>query len=187
MGAADSRKPRGAGHANLLAQSETRGEYVGTIAIFCVCLVLLAAMSIFLPGAILHYFETHDNGNQARPVESNLDAHKLPPEPRLQDNAVGDLRKMQSEEDRILNTYEWVDQKKGVVRIPISRAIDLLAQRGLSGHRAPGKRGKPDKENAPAEAGVVGPARDRGAPSVKGQTNTAQREAGQAKLSGGGE
>jgi mono/diheme cytochrome c family protein len=30
-----------------------------------------------------------------------------------------------------LNGYGWVDQEAGVARIPISRAIDLLAERGL--------------------------------------------------------
>jgi hypothetical protein len=34
-------------------------------------------------------------------------------------------------EDPLLNTYGWVDQKNGIARIPISRAIDILAQRGL--------------------------------------------------------
>ena len=34
-------------------------------------------------------------------------------------------------ENEVLGSYDWVDQKNGVVRIPIDRAMDLLAQRGL--------------------------------------------------------
>ena len=34
-------------------------------------------------------------------------------------------------EDAILNSYGWVDQKNGIARIPIDRAIDILAARGL--------------------------------------------------------
>jgi hypothetical protein len=34
-------------------------------------------------------------------------------------------------EDEILNSYGWVDQKAGVVRIPIDKAMDLLVQKGL--------------------------------------------------------
>jgi hypothetical protein len=34
-------------------------------------------------------------------------------------------------ENEILSSYDWVDQKSGVVRIPIDRAMDLLAQQGL--------------------------------------------------------
>jgi hypothetical protein len=36
-----------------------------------------------------------------------------------------------AKQDQVLESYEWVDQKNGVVRIPIEQAIDLLAQRGL--------------------------------------------------------
>jgi len=35
-------------------------------------------------------------------------------------------------EEQTLNTYGWVDQKAGVVRIPIERAMQLIAERGLS-------------------------------------------------------
>jgi len=34
-------------------------------------------------------------------------------------------------QDQTLDSYDWVDQDKGVVRIPIDKAMELLAQRGL--------------------------------------------------------
>ncbi len=34
-------------------------------------------------------------------------------------------------QNEVLGSYDWVDQKSGVVRIPIDRAMELLAQRGL--------------------------------------------------------
>jgi hypothetical protein len=30
-----------------------------------------------------------------------------------------------------LQSYGWIDQQKGVVRIPIERAMELTAERGL--------------------------------------------------------
>ena len=36
-----------------------------------------------------------------------------------------------SEENKVLDHYAWVDQNAGVVRIPIERAIDVLAEKGL--------------------------------------------------------
>jgi len=36
----------------------------------------------------------------------------------------------------LLQGYHWVDQKAGVVQIPIERAMDLLAQRGLPARSA---------------------------------------------------
>ena len=35
------------------------------------------------------------------------------------------------QEEQTLHSYGWVDQPAGVVRIPIDRAMELLAQRGL--------------------------------------------------------
>lgn len=54
-----------------------------------------------------------------------------PPEPRLQEAPANELEKFHAEEDKVLNNYEWVDAKTGIVRIPIERAIELTAQRGL--------------------------------------------------------
>ena len=38
---------------------------------------------------------------------------------------------MLQDEDSVLNHYGWVDPERGVVRIPIDRAIDVIATRGL--------------------------------------------------------
>ena len=53
------------------------------------------------------------------------------PEPRLLVVPGQELKAMRAEEDSMLNSYDWVDREKGIVRIPIQRAIDILAQRGL--------------------------------------------------------
>lgn len=63
--------------------------------------------------------------------ELNVDARRLPPEPRLQQAPILDLREMREAEDKILNSYGWIDQQHGIVRVPIDQAIDLLARRGL--------------------------------------------------------
>lgn len=53
------------------------------------------------------------------------------PAPTLQPDPAAELNKFRSGEEERLNSYGWVDQKAGVVHIPIERAIDLVAQRGL--------------------------------------------------------
>jgi hypothetical protein len=60
-----------------------------------------------------------------------VNAQKQPPEPRLQRYPVRDMRDMRAAEDRILRQYAWIDPDKGIVRIPVERAMDLIAQRGL--------------------------------------------------------
>ena len=38
---------------------------------------------------------------------------------------------MRADEDQIINQYAWIDPDKGVVRIPVDRAMDLVLERGL--------------------------------------------------------
>jgi len=64
-------------------------------------------------------------------MATTVEPTQLFPQPRLQKTPVLDLRAIRAEEDQLLNSYAWVDQKQGVVRIPVSLAIDVLAKRGL--------------------------------------------------------
>jgi len=54
------------------------------------------------------------------------------PTPRVQtDDGNQDVADLHEKEDLLLNHYTWVDRSKGEVRIPIERAMQLIAQRGL--------------------------------------------------------
>ncbi|MGA7887766.1 MAG: hypothetical protein WCA44_18675 [Acidobacteriaceae bacterium] len=54
------------------------------------------------------------------------------PFPQLQlDDGNTDLAALHDREDLLLNYYSWVDESKGTVRIPIERAMQLIAQQGL--------------------------------------------------------
>lgn len=56
---------------------------------------------------------------------------RLPPEPRLQMQPFADIELQRAEERRLLTSYGWVDEKTGVVHIPIDEAKALLLKRGL--------------------------------------------------------
>jgi hypothetical protein len=53
------------------------------------------------------------------------------PQPRLEHNERVEIRDFRLKEEQTLNSYGWVDEKAGLVRIPIERAMQLVAQRGL--------------------------------------------------------
>ena len=54
------------------------------------------------------------------------------PTPRLQiDDGSQETADLHAKEDLLLEHYSWVDQSQGKVRIPIERAMELIAQRGL--------------------------------------------------------
>jgi hypothetical protein len=58
--------------------------------------------------------------------------HKLElPRPRLQTSDRMDMEQLRQSEDKVLNTYGWVDRDAGTVRVPIDRAMELLVERGL--------------------------------------------------------
>jgi hypothetical protein len=56
---------------------------------------------------------------------------RTPPEPRLEAYPLAPRQRLRAEEERVLTTYGWVDKDRGLVRVPIDRAMDLLVQRGL--------------------------------------------------------
>src|SRR2546421_3009536 len=61
---------------------------------------------------------------------SNADIARFP-QPRLETNERLEINDFRLQEEKNLNSYGWIDQKAGIARIPIDRAMELLAQRGL--------------------------------------------------------
>jgi hypothetical protein len=53
------------------------------------------------------------------------------PQPRLEENEIRQLNQVLQAQNETLATYGWVDEKAGVVRIPIDRAMEIVAQNGL--------------------------------------------------------
>jgi hypothetical protein len=54
------------------------------------------------------------------------------PMPRLQfDDGNQDVADLHAREDLLLDNYSWADEAHSKIRIPIERAMELLAQRGL--------------------------------------------------------
>src|SRR5580692_12062275 len=54
------------------------------------------------------------------------------PSPRLQlDDGYQEIADMHAKEDLLLNNFSWADKAQGKVRIPIDRATELIAERGL--------------------------------------------------------
>jgi hypothetical protein len=117
-----------------LSRPEARHEQsdidVWAVGKFALALAFLCVFSFGLLFGLFKFFQAETGGPLPK-SELNVDARRLPPEPRLQQSPVTDLREMREAEDKILNSYGWVDQAHGVVRVPIDQAINMLAQRGL--------------------------------------------------------
>lgn len=128
----------------------SRGIYM-----FLVGLVVVAAFIHFVIWGLWRYLSRAE-AEPVRPrTEVVLPARSLRgdpalrfPAPRLQPDPVADMDKFRTQVEERLNSYGWVDQKAGIVHIPIERAIELTAQRGLPVRTAP--------EGAGAKAGTRG-------------------------------
>ena len=75
-----------------------------------------------------------DAKSEDRPLPANVERQlaRLPPAPRLEDKPLAPRAQLNARENQVLTTYGWVDRKAGTVRIPIERAMDLIAHRGLA-------------------------------------------------------
>jgi hypothetical protein len=62
---------------------------------------------------------------------------QTPPEPRLIVKEHEDLVVVRKEEEELLDTYGWIDKDRGIVRVPVARAMELVAKEGLQSRPSP--------------------------------------------------
>jgi hypothetical protein len=68
---------------------------------------------------------------QANPRDVRANIANTFPEPRLEENERTEINDVRYAEEEQLNSAGWVDQSAGVAHIPITRAMQLIAERGL--------------------------------------------------------
>jgi hypothetical protein len=64
-------------------------------------------------------------------AEARVDA--IPPGPRLQPAPPRDMDELRARDHDTLSSYGWVDPARGIARIPVDRAITILAEK--EGHK----------------------------------------------------
>jgi hypothetical protein len=112
------------------------------ILIFLLGLIIGCVLVALVLKGLYSYLDGYENRRQpvqnplvqqttadTRTVESG-DITKFP-QPRLETNEPMEINDFRVQEEKTLHSYGWVDQQAGVVRIPIDRAMELVAQRGL--------------------------------------------------------
>src|ERR1700680_857040 len=119
------------------------------IVIFLIALAVGCVLVALVLRGMDSYLDSHENHHQ--PVQSPLvqrntadtrvvspgDITKFP-QPRLETNERLEINDFREQEEKTLNSYGWVDQQAGVMHIPIDRAMQLVAQRGLPTRAQPG-------------------------------------------------
>ena len=112
------------------------------ILLFLAGLIAACVLVALLLRGMYSYLDHYDNQHQAEqnPLvqQTTADTRIVTPgavskfpQPRLESNERLEINDFRMQEEKTLNSYGWVDQQAGVMHIPIDRAMQLLAQRGL--------------------------------------------------------
>ena len=114
-------------------ESRRRGhepeDYIQTGAIVAFGVGVLAMIFIVL-WMLTGFFEWISRESPP-PAAPHAEYHATPDQPRLQHAPVLELNEVRERERLLLDDYGWIDRAQGVVRIPIARAMELTAERGL--------------------------------------------------------
>lgn len=105
---------------------------------------------------------------------------RLPPAPRLQGSPEAELERFRARENAKLSSYGWKDEAAGIVRIPVSRAVEVLAEEGRGALST-----APDPSAGDTEGGQV-PAGTGTAPAAAPQGAAAGNPGGAAGDGGTG-
>lgn len=108
---------------------------------FMIGLAVVVVVIYFIVFGMYRFLDTYERAHQpamSPMVTPQADTRTVThdntqafPQPRLEENERTQLRQFIEGEDSRLATYDWVDKDKGVVQIPIDRAMDLIVERGL--------------------------------------------------------
>lgn len=108
---------------------------------FMLSLVVVGVLIYYVLWGMFHFLDAYNHTRQ-RPVSPlvvpQAETRTVAPaqiqhfpEPRLEDNERTELNDFRYHEEETLNSYGWVDQNARVAHIPIGRAMELIAERGL--------------------------------------------------------
>ncbi len=142
------------------------------IVIFLIALAALTILVIFAMRGMFVALENRaaraDRRASSGARDAADDSARRPAGPLLQASPPATLAEMRAAEEEILSTYAWVNADVGIVRVPIERAIELLAERGLPARAA-------GAESLAAESGVLADDVPRDANSGRGSRSGAHR------------
>ena len=118
------------------------GSLIGLVVMCVVSFVIVVAMYKYLEKTQMEHAAANPmvpmkaDTRHMTPVSPGADPMDVQevqafPKPRLQRDDVGEMHDQLYDEESRLQSYGWVDQDAGQARIPVSRAMELIAERGL--------------------------------------------------------
>lgn len=113
--------------------------------IFAIGMAALVLVAVFLMWAFSSYLrEGLVAADPPPPALPEARRPHTPPGPRLQTEFTSDVERLRQTEEALLTGYAWVDRGTGRSRIPVERAMELVAAGAL-------ETAEPQSAPAPAE------------------------------------
>lgn len=114
--------------------------------------IIIAAIVVFSFFYMHHVFNSYmAKINASRPDPSTLlDPDPMPPAPRLRVKPAIEIEQLRTYENAMLDSYTWIDEAQGVARIPVARAMALIAAHGVPAMPAPAEPAMADPAAEPA-------------------------------------
>jgi hypothetical protein len=92
--------------------------------------ISLAVVVIAVAGMFVWLMRQAEEADPPQPPLAELRA-KQPPAPRLQELPARDMENLVAEQAAVLKETKWIDQERKIVQIPIERAMEMVAKKGL--------------------------------------------------------
>src|SRR5689334_4592384 len=121
---AEKNKGAQGGHAEVYDRELNLRAILG----FCGGVVGITILALLVMWWMSDSFKRQEQAKDSAPsplAEAQLDP--IPPGPRLQPAPPRDMDELRARDREALTTYGWVDKAGGVARIPVDRAIEILA------------------------------------------------------------
>ncbi len=107
---------------------ETTDASVGYVALSALGLVLVVSLGLGISLGV--YGRLLKTDSAVKSTANPLTASQRPPAPRLEAQPRQNLEAYRCQEKEQMTTYEWLNREQGIARIPIERAMDLIATKG---------------------------------------------------------
>ena len=109
---------------------ETSDVRIRPLVISAVVLAVAVVIVVAVMAGMFEFF-AREGAESSAPAAPAGAPRRLPPGPRLQPDASKELLLARAYEESLLTSTTWVDRDSSLVRIPVERAMDVLAKRGL--------------------------------------------------------
>lgn len=109
---------------------ETTDAEIKPLVILGAGLVLMALVVVVLSRELLVALDARAERADAA-AEPLAWPSEPPAGPHLQSDPQAEMRAFRAAQEARISGYDWVDRDAGIVQVPVARALELVAQRGL--------------------------------------------------------